>query len=193
VSAVEREHPPDWDAYRAVPIVFEVIRVLKVRPDPAAETGLAIVEAPVRPSWTKDYDALGGGISRWSHFYSPERWGVYVARISGERVGGAVVSLEPLLTAEAVQDRESSHAFLWDLRVAPSRRGAGIGRALFHAAISWARDTGCDTLLIETQNINVAACRFYERQGCTIVHVDAHAYTDMPDEVQLVWRKDLRD
>lgn len=189
--AVAREHPPDWDAYRSVSIAFEVATAIRVTPDARAEGGAALTEAPVCEPYVKDYDALEGGVARWSAFYTPDRWGVYVARIDGERVGGAVVSLEPTITAEAVGPARKACAYLWDIRVATRWRGAGVGHELFRAAESWARDHSCDVLLIETQNVNVAACRFYQRQGCTLIHVDAHAYPSLPDEMQLVWMKQL--
>ena len=44
---------------------------------------------------------------------------------------------------------------------------------------------------VETQNINVSACRFYARQGCVLSAVNRFAYPELPDEVQLIWRKDL--
>ena len=80
---------------------------------------------------------------------------------------------------------------VWDLRVAPGRRGQGIGTALFAAVEEWARARGQTSLLAETQHTNVAACRLYERCGCDLEHFDAAAYPAFPDEIQLIWRKRL--
>ena len=44
---------------------------------------------------------------------------------------------------------------------------------------------------IETQNINVVACKFYAGQGCTLGAADRFAYPELPDEVRLLWYKDL--
>jgi hypothetical protein len=44
---------------------------------------------------------------------------------------------------------------------------------------------------VETQNVNVAACRFYARQGCVLTAVDPFAYPALPGEIQLLWYKDL--
>ena len=49
----------------------------------------------------------------------------------------------------------------------PGERNAGTGSALFQAAADWARALGCGWLKIETQNVNAAACRFYQKMGCT--------------------------
>ena len=44
---------------------------------------------------------------------------------------------------------------------------------------------------IETQNTNVRACRFYERQGCQLRAVHHAVYPELPEEIQLLWYKDL--
>lgn len=44
---------------------------------------------------------------------------------------------------------------------------------------------------VETQNTNVPACRFYRRMGCTLGAIDRLAYGHQPDEVQLMWFKEL--
>jgi ribosomal protein S18 acetylase RimI-like enzyme len=80
---------------------------------------------------------------------------------------------------------------LWDIRVSPQERGAGIGSALFRAAGNWARARGCRHLEIETQNVNVPACRFYRKMGCTLGAIDRFAYSGQPAEVQLLWWKTL--
>lgn len=52
-------------------------------------------------------------------------------------------------------------------------------------------DRGCFELKIETQNTNVAACKFYERQGCELRNINRAAYPDLPNEVQMLWYKKL--
>lgn len=51
---------------------------------------------------------------------------------------------------------------------------------------------GARRLLVETQQINVPACRFYQRNGFELVAVDETAYPELPDEVLLLWMKWLR-
>ena len=50
---------------------------------------------------------------------------------------------------------------------------------------------GCRDLKVETQNINVAACRFYAARGCRLREVNADAYPGLPGEVQFIWRRQL--
>jgi GNAT superfamily N-acetyltransferase len=82
-------------------------------------------------------------------------------------------------------------AALWDIRVRPEYRSTGVGSALFRATESWIRTRGGRMLKIETQNINIRACRFYARMGCTLVAIDQRAYRDVSHEAQLIWFKDL--
>lgn len=49
----------------------------------------------------------------------------------------------------------------------------------------------CPQLKVETQNINLAACRFYERQGFLPKSAHTGVYAACPDEIQLLWYKDL--
>lgn len=79
----------------------------------------------------------------------------------------------------------------WDIRIAPNARGQGVGTALFHQAELWAVRRGCRTLKIGNQNINVPACRFYARNGCHLGGVLLHAYAELPDEVEMLWYKEL--
>jgi GNAT superfamily N-acetyltransferase len=108
-----------------------------------------------------------------------------LAYADGAIGGGAAVALDPFDT------EQSDHAILWDIRVSPHARRAGIGTALFRRAEQWALQHGRRALEVETQNINVPACRFYERHGCFLRAANRDAYPEAPDEVQLIWRKTL--
>ncbi|MBM3506487.1 MAG: GNAT family N-acetyltransferase [Alphaproteobacteria bacterium] len=82
-------------------------------------------------------------------------------------------------------------AVIWDIRVAPGWRRCGVGSDLFAAAERWARARDCTEVKVETQNINVAACRFYEKQGCELRAANRGVYPTLRDEVQLLWYKEL--
>jgi hypothetical protein len=66
-----------------------------------------------------------------------------------------------------------------------------VGSALFQAAETWARTQGCLQLKVETQTINLPACRFYGRHGCVLKAAHPDAYPALPQEIQLLWYKDL--
>ena len=65
---------------------------------------------------------------------------------------------------------------------------------LFRHAADWTRCKGFRLLKIETQNINLPACRFYLKQGCRLGEINRYAYATDPEvahEVMLVWYLDL--
>lgn len=175
------------ETYAEVPIAFEVASVLDVADGPG---GLVLTERRLGAPYVKDYDAIGGEHpSTWPVRFDVSRWGVLAARVEGRRVGGAVVAFDTP-GMEMLEGRRDL-AVLWDLRVAPESRGHGVGAALFHAAEAWASARGCRRLKVETQNVNVAACRFYARQGCVLGSADRLAYAGLPGEVRLLWYKEL--
>ena len=186
-----REEPASALAdYASVPIAFEVReRFVVVAPD-AGLRGLQLVVEPVPAAYVKDYDAAPGHHpTAWPARFDLTRWGILSAWASGARAGGAVVAWG----APGVEMLESRPdlAVLWDLRVAPALRGRGVGAALFRAAEGWALARGARWLKVETQNVNVGACRFYARQGCTLGAVHRFAYPTLPDEAQLLWYKPI--
>ena len=173
-----------------VPIEFTVDRVVDVVEPEGAPGARTLRERPLHTAYVKDYDALAGeGPGRWARRFDVTPWGLIVAHMDGGWVGGAVIAgRTPGL---ALLEGRSDLALLWDIRVMPAWRGRGIGSALFQAAERWAAARGYRQLKVETQNINVAACRFYARQGCVLGGVDPLAYPGLPDETQLLWYKDL--
>lgn len=157
----------------------------------AADGGFALTERILATPYIKDYDDFAGeGPAEWGKHFDVSSWGFFAARIGGRRVGGAAVAFDT--PGVHMLEGRRDLAVLWDLRVAPEARGRGAGAALFHAAEAWARARGCRELKVETQNVNVPACRFYARQGCILAEAVRGAYPALPDEVQLIWRKDLR-
>src|SRR5690606_34245505 len=126
----------------------------------------------------------------WREQFDISTWRFFVARLAGTLVGGTTVAVDAkgeLVLAEGRDDL----AVLWDLRVSSTARGHGVGAALFRAAEVWAAARACREMKVESQNINVPACRFYARQGCVLSEVRPGAYPNLPDEIQLLWRKDL--
>src|SRR5688500_2545743 len=150
--------------YADVPIAYDGRAVLDVVPVGRGLGGLRLVERALDVPWVKDYDAEPGNHpSAWPRRFDVRGWRVLGAWRGGERVGGAiVVHDEPAL--DVLGGRRDTAA-LWDLRVAPSARGAGVGSALLDAALAWARGRAAARLVVETQNVNVPACRFYARCG----------------------------
>ncbi|MHB1527651.1 MAG: GNAT family N-acetyltransferase [Candidatus Dormibacteria bacterium] len=177
-------------AHGEVPIAFLVERILAVSVIDAGLGGITLAELEVDSPWVKDYDAIKGeGPTRWLKRFDTSNWGLVAAYEGGTRIGGAVVALDSpdLHMLEGRRDL----ACLWDIRVQPEARSTGVGSALFRAVEGWSRQRGCRTLKVETQNINFAACRFYARMGCSLGAINRFAYPGLPDEIQLLWFKEL--
>lgn len=178
------------DDYGGIAIAFRVDRFFDVAERRGSPGGFVLRERRIDVPYIKDYDAIENERpNRWASRFDVSNWGVFAARADGRRIGGAVAAFDtPGLD---MLEGRADVAVLWDIRVAPEMRGKGIGSALFRAFESWAEARGCRRLKVETQNINVAACRFYARQGCVLATVDRSAYPDLPGEVRLIWHKDL--
>ena len=56
-------------------------------------------------------------------------------------------------------------AWVEDLAVEPSRRSAGVGKALLDAAKAWAKMGGAAHLELDTGLARTGAQRFYEREN----------------------------
>jgi len=184
--------PECLEAYATISMAFRVESVLRVEEVEGGLGGLRLVEESVSEPYVKDYDAFEDERpTRWRRFDLTE-WGFFMAFDGEEPVGGAVVAVRSS-EVHMLEGREDL-AVLKDIRVAPERRGQGIGTALWDRAIAFARDKGCTTFKVETQNVNVAACRFYAARGCRLGCIDRHGYAGVPEashETMLLWYKDL--
>lgn len=165
---------------------FRVERTLDVVAFLGRAADFSLREREVSTPWIKDYDAIvGNHPSDWPRQFDLSNWGLLSARI-GERWIGAAVLAWKTAGVRMLEGRDDL-ALLWDIRVGPDSRRLGVGSRLFSAALAWSRARGCRELKIETQNVNVGACRFYAKQGCRLHAIDRRAYPDLPDEVQLIW------
>jgi GNAT superfamily N-acetyltransferase len=181
-----RPTPAELAGYAEVPIAYTVASVLEVELVDGGLGGVRFTERPLDEPWVKDYDALDGAApTDWPPRFDLDRWGIFVAHDRGRRVGGLAVAFD---TRSIDPERgRADHSALWDLRVAPEHRGRGVGRALVAAALAGAARQSASTCTVETQNVNVPACRFYRALGATVASIDRFAYPGLPDEVQIIW------
>jgi GNAT superfamily N-acetyltransferase len=176
--------------YARVPIVFTVDCVLDVTKRDDGAHGFAWSERRLEVPYEKDYDAIAGeGPLQWPRRFNLSKWAFFMARCATRVVGGAAVAFDTLELTRL--EGRSDLAVLWDIRVSPDARRRGVGSALLERVEAWAQLHGCRQLEIETQNTNVRACRFYERRGCELRAVQRAAYPELPEEIQLLWYKDL--
>ena len=184
---IRQESAATLSEYQRIPIAFQVREVFDVTAEPKG--GFSLAARQLANPYQKDYDALGETPADWVLRFDVSTWAFFSAFTDGQRIGGATVAFRSP-DVDMLEGRVDL-AVLWDIRVAPSTRRGGVGSALFAAATTWAASQRCRQLRVETQNINVPACRFYGRQGCVLGAARWGAYPDLPEEVQLLWYKDL--
>lgn len=63
-----------------------------------------------------------------------------------------------------------------DIAVDVEWRGTGAAQCLMQQAVHWTKEKSLPGLRLETQSNNVAACRFYLRQGFTLGGFDRYLY-----------------
>jgi GNAT superfamily N-acetyltransferase len=183
-----RSIPPEQLAtYATIPISFWVNAIYRIELVETGLGGLRLREERVEKPWFKDYDTEESPLE-WSKLFDLGQWGFFVAIERELPVAGVAVALN---TPEVnLLENRKDLAVLWDLRVIPNLRGSGIGRLMFLHAADWARKRGCRQMKIETQNINVPACKFYSRMGCELGMIHRFGYAANPkvaDEAMLFW------
>jgi GNAT superfamily N-acetyltransferase len=176
--------------YGLVAIAFDVTERLDVVPVERGLGGASSQPRSVEPPYRKDYDRVPGHRpAEWADRWDLSKWWFAAAFLDRRRVGGAALVIDTSEIEGAAA--EAGVALLWDIRVHPDCRHRGVGRRLLAFAEDHARATGMRRMKVETQNINVAACRFYAAAGYGLAGIDRFAYPDLPDEVQFIWQKDL--
>jgi GNAT superfamily N-acetyltransferase len=186
---IEEISPDNLAEYASIPIAFTVKSILEVELVEDGLGGMLLHEIPVRP-YIKDYDADGESPVGWPTRYNVTNWGFFLARMGDKPVGATAVAFDT--TGVFMLEARRDLSVLWDIRVRPEARGAGI--LLFRYAAGWSRARGCTQMKIETQNVNVPACRFYQRMGARLGEIHCHGYAAMPavaHEVMLNWYLDL--
>ena len=176
--------------YVRIPTAFEVSSILKVELIDNGIGGIRFVEEPVPKPYIKNYDLIDNPLG-WTNMFFMANWRMIIAYDRELPVGGAIVLWRD--QGVSMLEGRSDLALLWDIRVMPDYRRSGVGRTLFAEAAKWARERDCKQLKIETQNTNVAACRFYAKMGCKLGQMNRYAYQDqsVQHETMLCWYFDL--
>ena len=189
---IEEIGPSRLDEYRSVPIRFEVKSVLEPVLLNYGLGGILMRETPVEKPYIKDYDSYEETPLDWPKKFDVSKWVFLLAMMNGvTAVGAAAVAFDT--TGVFMLEARKNLAVLWDIRVRPEARGVGI--MLFRYAANWSRAQGCTQMKIETQNVNVPACRFYQRMGATLGEIHRFGYAAVAEvvhEVMLCWYLDLR-
>jgi len=84
----------------------------------------------------------------------------------------------------------NNYAYVEDIVVDRKFRRQGIGDRLISQAEKWARERNMAGIMLETQNNNVRACKFYEKCGFQLGGFDKNLYRGIDkgtDEIALYW------
>ena len=177
---IEEIGPSRLDEYRSVPIRFEVKSVLE---PVLLNYGLGEIlmrETPVEKPYIKDYDSYEETPLDWPKKFDVSKLVFLLAIMNGvTAVCAAAVAFDT--TGVFMLEARKNLAVLWDIRVRPEARGVGI--MLFRYAANWSRVQGCTQMKIETQNVNVPACRFYQRMGATLGEIHRFGYAAVAEVV----------
>lgn len=179
--------------YTEIPIAFKVESILQIDLINGGLGGIKMHEENVSSPYIKDYDAYeDGGPKGWFKRFDVSNWGFFLAIDEARNIGGATVAFNS--PDVHMLDGRNDLAVLWDIRVHPDFRRCGIGTKLFNYAVNWALKQGCTQLKVETQNVNLPACRFYESCSCHLGEINQYGYMAQPEvkhEIMLIWYLDL--
>jgi GNAT superfamily N-acetyltransferase len=140
MTRVELLGEEDWVAFRAIRL-----RSLLDSPDAVGST-YGEESSQVEHAW-RDWAA-----GRWRGGDAA----VFAVRSADTVVGTAT---------GAEYESEPGVAYVYAMWVAPDARGAGVGRALLEAVAGWARDRGCERLVLRVTETNERARHFYASCG----------------------------
>lgn len=152
--------------------------------------GLILEETMVQP-YRKDLSVYARA-AEYEKDFDLTNWRYYMA-FEGDVPVGAMTVAGKTPGMNMLSGREDA-CVLWDIRVDDACKRNGIGKNLLHMGISGAGHDGYHQMIIECQNNNVPACRFYQSQGAVLTRIDMYAYYLDPgakNEVQLIWYLDL--
>lgn len=152
--------------------------------------GFLLKEINVSP-YVKDLSKYERAVDYEKQF-DIRNWGFYMA-FDGEIPVGAMTLAARTKGLYMLSGRDDV-CVLWDIRVQDGYKHQGIGQSLFDLGVSWAKEQGYQQMIIECQNNNVPACKFYHKQGAVLSKIDEYAYyaeEEVRNEVQFLWYLDL--
>ena len=177
-------------AYDTVAMNVEVHAEYQVERVQQGLGGLLLHEVPVEP-YVKDLSVYERAVEYEQNF-DIATWRFYMA-FDGETPVGAMTVAGRTKGMHMLSGREDA-CVLWDIRVADAYKHRGIGQRLWDLGVSNARKDGYCQMIIECQNNNIPACRFYQKQGAVLSKIDLYAYYTDPEcrnEIQFIWYLDL--
>ena len=187
---IKKENFSKLSDYSKIPISFQVESVYRIELKKAGIEGLDIYEEKVETPYLKDYDVFESPLV-WPSKFDLKNWAVFFAYINKKIVGGATVALNSKNVK--MLDGRDDISVLWDIRVMPKYRNKSVGSKLLEKCESLAKRKKCKMMKIETQNINVEACKFYKSHDYFLGGYHQFGYACCPDEIMFLWYKKLTE
>ena len=119
--------------------------------------GLVFEEVPVEP-YVKDLGKYEEAV-KYEEMFDITNWRFFMA-FDGDTPVGAMTVAGTTGGMNMLGGRTDA-CVLWDIRVADGYKHMGIGQKMLDMGLSKAKADGYKTMIIECQNNNVPACRFY--------------------------------
>ena len=179
-----------FEMYDTVPQNVDVQSEYRVKRVDNGLGGLLLEEVPVKP-YVKDLSVYERA-TEYEKEFDITYWDFYMA-FDDEKPIGAMTIAARTPNLNMLFGRDDA-CVLWDIRVADAYKHQGIGQKMLDMGIQDARANGYHQMIIECQNNNVTACKFYKKQGALLSKVDMYAYYQEEacrDEVQIIWYLDL--
>ncbi len=149
----------------------EIYKLEKTETDALTRFDFRLVqlEQPMHDDFTLDF--TDEEIQRWNSLL-PQGYSFGAYR-AGELVGLAVGEVWP----------DERRARVWEFHVRADCHRIGIGRALMERVLDRARQDHLVLVMLECQNTNVRAIRFYRRMGFQLDAIDIGRYYTSTDPV----------
>ena len=130
-----------------------------------------LYDKPYRKQYANDDEDYSGYVD------SPDKV-VYFCYVGDECIGQI-----------RIRKNWNKFAYVEDLAVSAKHRKQGVGSELIRKAVEWARKNDLHGLMLETQDNNLTACRFYRKCGFVIGAVDTMLYAnyDVSHEKAVFW------
>ncbi len=176
--------------YDTIPMNVDVRSEYKIKRINNGLGGFLLEEVPVTP-YIKDL-SIYECAAEYENQFDVTSWKFYMV-FDGDVPVGAMTVAGETKGMNMLYGRTDA-CVLWDIRVTDAYKHQGIGQKLLDMGLADAKRAGYRQMIIECQNNNVPACRFYQKQGAVLSKIDMYAYYAEPeirDEVQFVWYLDI--
>jgi len=144
-------------------IEYEQLELLRYRlSERLAPAGVSAIRDARRADleFVLDIDAVS-----FDDFWALDADGLQQARRATRHHRYVVATINDAVAGYCITGRGNTTAFLQRLAVHPDHRKLGVARDLVSDAVSWSREQRCDSMLVNTQQINRGALAAYEALG----------------------------